>query len=278
MKNLLIAVALFSFFSCRQETRDTNNLAMCHDPKAQFASFAENPEFRKAHPDPLPFDGEFTGALVKFPVSGGADAGAYLVKSRKKTDKYLLLCHEWWGLNDYVKKEADMWSKELKINVLALDLYDGKVAQNSDEAGKYMQGADPKRLEAIIAAAGIYAGPTADFRTMGWCFGGGWSLKAALILKDKVKKCVMYYGMPETDVEKLKTLSTDVVLIHPTQDKWITGEVVAEFEKNMKAAGKKLSVYDYDADHAFANPSSPRYNEAAAKASRAIVKKYLLDK
>lgn len=251
---------------------------MCHNPQAQFASFANDPSFRDAHPSPEPFDGEFTGQMVKFPVVGGADGQAYMVQSKKKTDKYLLLFHEWWGLNDYIRKEADMWAKELKVNVLAIDLYDGKVAQKPEEAGKLMQSVDPKRLEAIILGAGQYAGPKADFRTMGWCFGGGWSLKAALALKDRTKKCVMFYGMPEKDVEQLKTLSTDVVYIHPTQDKWLTDEVVAEFEKNMKAANEKLTVYNYNADHAFANPSSPNYNGPAAKASREIVKKYLKGK
>jgi carboxymethylenebutenolidase len=43
----------------------------------------------------------------------------------------------------------------------------------------------------------------------------------------------------------------------------------------MKSAGKSLSVNRYDADHAFANPSSPHYDEAAAKAARTVVTTYL---
>ncbi|MEZ4893365.1 MAG: dienelactone hydrolase family protein [Saprospiraceae bacterium] len=53
-------------------------------------------------------------------------------------------------------------------------------------------------------------------------------------------------------------------MIHPNKDKWITGEVVTQFQDNMKAADKSLEVYHFDADHAFANPSSPRYNEEHA--------------
>ena len=70
----------------------------------------------------------------------------------------------------------------------------------------------------------------------------------------------------------------DVVFIHASKDKWITDQVVAEFETNMKSAGKTLTVHRYDADHAFANPSSPRYHEQSAKDSRAVVKAYLQSK
>ena len=113
---------------------------------------------------------------------------------------------------------------------------------------------------------------------MGWCFGGGWSLCAALQLQARTKACVIYYGMPEQDVEKLKTLQSDVLFIHPDQDKWISKEVVSDFEANMKKAGKSTKVYHYDADHAFANPSSPRYNEKAAQEARGVVKAYLMGK
>ncbi|GAB4490963.1 MAG: hypothetical protein OHK0019_10490 [Saprospiraceae bacterium] len=263
------------------ENRNDNPMAMCHDPNNAldaFAAFANDKTFRDAHPSPLPTELVHAGTMVEFPVEGGPNGKAFLVKSHTKTDKYLLLFQEWWGLNDYVKNEASKWSHELNINVLALDMYDGKVATTAEEAGKLMQSADAKRLSAIILGAAKYAGDKADFRTLGWCFGGGWSLQASLLLKDKVKACVMYYGMPEKDVEKLKTLSTDVLFIHASQDKWITDEVVSEFEKNMKSAGKTLIVQRYDADHAFANPSSPRYNEQSAKDSRAVVKAYLQNK
>ncbi len=113
---------------------------------------------------------------------------------------------------------------------------------------------------------------------MGWCFGGGWSLQATLLLKEKSKACVMFYGMPEKDVEKLKTLSQNVLFVHAQKDKWINDEVVATFEANMKTAGKNLTVARYDADHAFANPSSPRYHEASAKQARETVKRFLKGK
>jgi carboxymethylenebutenolidase len=187
----------------------------------------------------------------------------------------LLLFHEWWGLNDYIRNEASAWVHELGINVLAVDLYDGKTATTAEDAGALMQACDPDRAKAIIQAAVKFVGDDADFRTMGWCFGGGWSLQATLLAGDRAKACVMFYGMPEKDVDKLKSLQTDVLMIHAKKDKWINDEVVAEFKENMSSAGKSLTVKEYDADHAFANPSSPRYNDQAAKEARAAVRAYL---
>lgn len=277
MKKLFLLSALIALFAaCKQQQ---NAIPMCHDPNSAveaFAAFSNDQAFRNAHPAPAPTDSVFMGKIVQFPASSGAKAQGYLVKPAKKTSKYLLLFHEWWGLNPYVKKEADMWCKELGVNVLAADLYDGKVATTPEEAGKLMQANDRERSAAIILGAAKYAGKKADFRTLGWCFGGGWSLQASLLLKDKAKACVMYYGMPEKDLAKLKMLAPNVLFVHAKKDQWINDAVVEAFEQNMKSAGKTLTVHRYDADHAFANPSSPRYNDQAAKDARAVVKAFLM--
>lgn len=273
MKQLLFLFSLA--LSACQYSEPASNLVMCHGAVSDFALFASDREFQEMHPAPLPMELYARGKFVEFPVDGGSNGRAYCVKPSKKTNEYLLLFQEWWGVNDYVKKEADMWCKELGINVMAIDLYDGKVAKTPDMAGKYMQENDPKRSSAIILGAARYAGPNANFRTLGWCFGGGWSLQASLLLKEKSKACVMYYGMPEQDVEKLKMLQAPVMMIHANLDKWITAEVVSTFENNMKAAGKQLEVHHYNAGHAFANPSAGSYNSADAKASRELVKAFL---
>ncbi|HAA11840.1 MAG TPA: dienelactone hydrolase, partial [Cytophagales bacterium] len=82
---------------------------------------------------------------------------------------------------------------------------------------------------------------------------------------DQAAGCVIYYGRPEKDVERLKTLQTDVLGIFGTQDKGIPPSMVAEFEENMEAANQSLSVHNYDAGHGFANPSNPNHVEEAAE-------------
>ena len=274
---LLIGVLLF-VCSCVQQNEHT----CCEDPvneaNASFVAFSEDPEFLDAHPAPLEADIDHGGKIIEFPVKDGKPGRAFLMKSHGNSSQYLILLHEWWGLNDYIKRETSMWCHQLGINVLALDLYDGKVASTADEASKLMQACKPERASAIIEGAKAYLGAGVEVRTMGWCFGGGWSLKTALAMGDQTKACVMYYGMPVDDVDALKELKSDVLFIHASKDKWITDDVVSEFEKNMKEAGKDLTVHRYDADHAFANPSSPRYQQESAVKARSVVKSYLSGK
>ncbi len=109
-----------------------------------------------------------------------------------------------------------------------------------------------------------YAGPSAKLALLVGVFGEG-NLDASLNAGKQATACVMYYGMPVDDVEKLKTLNCDVLNFWPTQYKYIKNDVMNKFEANMKAAGKNLTVKPYEVDHAFANPSnSMGYNEAAA--------------
>ncbi len=119
---------------------------------------------------------------------------------------------EWWGLNDYIKSESEILSRELdNVNILAIDLYDGRVAATPDSAMKLMQLAKTDRLENIIKGALAYAGTDAKIYTIGWCFGGMWSLQTTLLAGKQAAGCVMYYGRPETNMDKLKTLNCDII-------------------------------------------------------------------
>ncbi|GGF13420.1 hypothetical protein GCM10011383_25790 [Hymenobacter cavernae] len=234
---------------------------------------ASNEDFSGGHDAPLPYTYEGEGQAIEFKTPDGKNAHGFEIKSSTPSNKYLFVIHEWWGLNDYIKKESSTFANELKgVNIIALDLYDGQVASTPEEAGKLMQGVKTDRAQNIIKGAIMYAGPKAQIASVGWCFGGGWSLQTALLAGSKDVGCVMYYGMPEQDVAKLKTLNTDVLGIFGSQDKWINPEVVSQFQKDMAAAKKQVTIKSYDADHAFANPSNPKFNQKfAAEAHTATV-------
>lgn len=233
----------------------------------RFASFAKQKRFVAKHEAPLPFTlSEPKGTMIRFATDDGKAASGYEVRAAQKTNKYVFVLHEWWGLNDYIKQEAERIQQELgNVTVIALDLYDGNVASTREDAAKYMQGAKTERLQAIIRGAKSYAGKDARVCTVGWCFGGGWSLQTTLLLGSNAAGCVMYYGMPENDAQKIASLSAPVLGIFAKQDKWITPQVVETFEKAMKKAGKAITVKSYDADHAFANPSNPHYAKEFAE-------------
>ena len=244
-----------------------------------FAMLATNKDFSGGHDAPLPYEYKGEGKTVTFKTADGQTGSGFEIKSATPSNKYLFVIHEWWGLNDYIKKEAATFAAEMPgVNVIAVDLYDGKVATTADEAGKLMGAVKTERAAAILKGVQMYAGPKAQFASIGWCFGGGWSLQEALLGGKQTVGAVMYYGMPETDVTKLKQLNTDVLGIFATQDKWINPEVVAQFQKNMAAAGKKVTIQSFAADHAFANPSNPKYNKEFAAQAHAQSLAYLRTK
>jgi carboxymethylenebutenolidase len=67
------------------------------------------------------------------------------------------------------------------------------------------------------------------------------------------------------DVEQLKLLNTDVLGLFAGREQFISPKVVAEFEENMKKAGKQIKTKIFDAEHAFANPSNPNFDKKATE-------------
>lgn len=271
-------LSLWNYLQPAQKSEE-DKIPVCHTPANDMALLASDPAFQRLHPAPLPFTYVGEGEMIKFPTPDGQSASGFLLKSKKPSNKWLLVYQEWWGLNDNIKKEAEKYYDDLKdVNVLALDMYDGKVATEPSEAGKLMSSTSKDRLASIMKGGIAYAGPKAEFASVGWCFGGMLSLQSALLEGQKAKGCVMYYGRPEQDVEKLKTLDTDVIGFFGTQDKGITPESVKQFEENMQKAGKKVTVKMYDAGHGFANPSNPVYNKEATADSYKLALAYLKNK
>ncbi|MEL7118440.1 MAG: dienelactone hydrolase family protein [Bacteroidota bacterium] len=245
------------------------------------ADFASDEEFKDKHEEPEAVEFAPQGKNMTFDTPDGQTGSAYALMAAEESNKYLFVIHEWWGLNDNIRQEADRLFGELEnVNIMALDLYEGQVADNADDAGKYMQAASQKqdRLEAIINGALAYAGDDAKVATIGWCFGGGWSLRSSILAADKGAGCVIYYGMPVQDKDALAPLQGDILGIFATQDAWITPEVATNFETLAKDAGKNIAIHQFEADHAFANPSSPRYVEEAAQEANALALAFLKER
>ena len=149
------------------------------DVREQFRKEANTASFAALHENPNAYVLENqTGNTIQFKSPDGKEATAYFIKSKKKTKNWIFVIQEWWGLNDHIKKEAETLALELgNVNVLALDMYDGKVAATADSAMKLMRGATTERLESIVKGAITHVGPDAKIFTIGWCFGGMWSLQ-----------------------------------------------------------------------------------------------------
>jgi carboxymethylenebutenolidase len=255
-------------------------LAMCHDPYASdMNAFAFDPIFQSLHPTPEPINFEAMGKDITFPTPDNGDGKGYLIKSKKKSKKWLFVYQEWWGLNEHIKKQADKFYEDLggDVNVIALDMYDGKSTTNRDEAAKLMTGAKEERLKSIVLGASKFAGRRAKIANIGWCFGGGWSLKSALAVGKKAVGSVIYYGMPVRDVAVLKTLKCDVLGLFATEE-YISKTIIEEFATAMKSANKKLEYKIFNGVHGFSNPSNPKYDAALSEEAYGIAIKYLKGK
>ena len=226
---------------------------------------ASTPAFASLHITPKMVDpSDLVGTMISFDAADGNKANAYFIPAKKKSNKWLIVSQEWWGLNNQIKMEADQYYKDLgDMNVIAVDMYDGKVAATPDSAIKLMRGADMNRMTAIVQGAIKHAGAKASIYSVGWCFGGMWSLQTAILAGPQAKGSVMYYGRPETNMEKLKSIQCDIIGFFGNKDQSPSPAMVNAFEQNMKDAGKNLSVNRYDAGHGFANPSNPSFNAAA---------------
>jgi carboxymethylenebutenolidase len=276
-KKSIFVPALFFMLMIRVNAQNLTISCCSKTSTAEFAMLSKNESFKASHLSPLPFHFEAQkGRMVSINTRDGDKSAAFIVKADNPTNNYVIMVHEWWGLNDYIKQEAEKLQGELvNVNVIAVDLYDGKVATNPDEASKYMGTVKEDRIRAILGGAIDYAGKDARIQTIGWCFGGGWSLQTSIMAGKQGTGCVMYYGMPEKDISKLKTLNAPVLGIFAGKDAWITPAVVSQFEKDMKGLKKSITIKSYDADHAFANPSNPKYDKVSADDAHKIALDFL---
>ncbi len=214
---------------------------------------------------------EVTAEEVAYATIDGAPVTGYLARPAAASGPLpgILVIQEWWGLNDNIRAMTRRLAAE-GYAALAVDLYEGHLAADAAEARRLVQAvsAQPERLRDNLRQAYRYLSERAGapkVGTIGWCFGGGWSLQTALLLPDQIDATVIYYGQLVSDRERLATLQMPILGIFGALDQGIPPDVVRAFEALMKELGKDISIHIYDgADHAFANPSGGRYKDAAA--------------
>ena len=172
----------------------------------------------------------------------------------------IIVIHEWWGLNDWVKEQGSKLS-DLGYVTLAVDLYRGKVATTPDEAHEIMRGVPEDRAKRDLHAAFNFLQSQPDVKknrigAIGWCMGGGCSLDVALEEPDLAAD-VINYGHLATDPAALKKINAPILGLFGAQDRGITPDDVKKFEEQLKQLGKKVDVTIYpDAGHAFENPNN----------------------
>ncbi|MEO7538989.1 MAG: dienelactone hydrolase family protein [Pyrinomonadaceae bacterium] len=215
---------------------------------------------------------------LSFDTANGPSS-AYVAAPDGGSERAVIVIHEWWGLNAHIKDICGRYADE-GFTAVAPDLYRGKVATDSAEASKMMNGLDiTDGLDTIknaIDAAGLSL-DVSHFGITGYCMGGTYALRAACELEGVSAAAAFYGDVPPDDV--LEKLRTPTLFISGTRDGWITPEKVAALEDAAERYELPVHSVKYDADHAFFNDTRPEvYDQTAAQDAWALVIGFFNDK
>ncbi|PRQ10158.1 dienelactone hydrolase family protein [Enhygromyxa salina] len=211
---------------------------------------------------------------------GGGQAYLSLPEDATAPVPAVVVIHEWWGLNDHIRHWTDRLAED-GYAALAVDLYGGGVATDPDGAMSLMKAVDPANAQAMLGAAHEFLASDARIQAdkqavIGWCFGGGWSLRDA-IATPRLDAAVIYYGNPVTDPAELAKIEAPLLGVFANQDQAIPPAVVDELAQALEDAGKSIELHRYDALHGFANPSNAKYDKDAAADAWAHTRRFLAE-
>jgi carboxymethylenebutenolidase len=209
------------------------------------------------------------GREVTYATVDGREVTGYLATPEDAADDApgVIVIHEWWGLNDNIRTMAEKLAGE-GYAALAVDLYRGDVASTPDSAGQLAGSVDEEQASSNLEQAHDWLEERGARRigAIGWCFGGGWSLRTALLHPDELDAAVIYYGRVTDDASELEPLGMPVQGHFGSEDGSIPPEDARAFEQALNDAGVPNEIYVYEgAGHAFANPSGERYQPEAAE-------------
>ena len=205
----------------------------------------------------------------------------------------VIVVHEWWGHNEYVRRRARMLAEE-GYTALALDMYgDGRQADHPSDAQKLMMEAiaNPGIAKARFMAAYdlLNKHETVDpskIVAIGYCFGGAVVLQMARLGTD-LQGVVSFHGNLSTESPaKPGVVKAKVLVLHGADDSLVPKEQVEAFKKEMDTAGVDYTFIAYPgAVHAFTNPAATKngkkfnlplaYDEQADHESWAELQKFL---
>lgn len=186
-----------------------------------------------------------------------------IVVGPEDSDKAIMIIHDWWGMLPYNREWAERFAK-LGYRAMVVDLYDGELASDAQEAGEMMRGIDQEVADRKLLRAMDYLKQgRRKLAVLGWSFGGRQALQATLLDPESIDATVLYYCRLVDDEEALRPINGPILAVFAEQERtW--PEKMQHFAAAMSAAGKTLRTRSYNAGHGFVNPNSERYDAAAA--------------
>ncbi len=182
----------------------------------------------------------------------------------------VIMIHASWGLNDQTRAQADSLAAEGYI-VLAIDLFGGSTADAPEQARLQMVRVveNPESARENIRQAYAFVSETAGaprIGSLGWDFGGGWSLDAAMLFPNELDAVVIVYGQVTDDEDALRPIDAPILGLFGGRDPSITLDVVRDFESALERLRKNYDVHVYPyAGHAFADPAAATYDAGVAE-------------
>ncbi|WP_232817870.1 dienelactone hydrolase family protein [Winogradskyella tangerina] len=180
----------------------------------------------------------------------------------------ILIVHEWWGHNDYVRERADMLAN-LGYTAMAVDMYgDGKQADHPDDAGKFAMSVFTNlpeakaRFNAAVSLLEAHESVDADkMAAIGYCFGGSVVLTMANSGADLDAVAAFHSGvaLPVMPNDQLKAR---VLVCNGAADPFINPESVTSYTKAMDSIGAKYEYISYpDVKHSFTSKAADANGE-----------------
>jgi dienelactone hydrolase len=256
MRRSLFAPWLFCLLACsRGETRATE------PPVQRAASGQEGPA--EALPTATPIvSEELTYSAGETSFRGFLARPAEASAAARRPG--VLVVHEWWGLNEYVRKRTRMLA-ELGYVALAVDMFGGgRSTEHPAEAKKFtsevMSSASEGARRFDAARTALLARPEVNgekLAAIGYCFGGAVVLGAARRGSD-LDLVASFHGSYATQTPMQKgTFGGKLFIAHGAADSFASPEQVATVKQELDAAGADYEFVAYDgAKHGFTNPEA----------------------
>ncbi len=205
-------------------------------------------------------------------ASNGGHAHGYLAKPDSGSGPGLVVIQEWWGLDDHMADIVDRFAAEGFV-ALAPDLFGGKVAHDSDEAGALMQQLPVDQAARDLGGAVDYlladdAVTSSKVGAVGFCMGGGFVLQLAAQQGDKIGAAVPFYGVGDAVPQEYNGISAPIQGHYAEQDAFYPVEQAREQEQQIRAQSQAdVEFFYYAAGHAFHNDKDKlgTYDAEAAK-------------
>jgi len=203
------------------------------------------------------------GQVVSYRSAGDTVPGYLATPAGAGRHPALIVVHEWWGVNDWVRGKADKFARDGYV-ALAVDLYRGKTAGGDpDVAHQLARGLPEDRAARDLGAAFRYLAQRPDvdasrIGSIGWCMGGGYALQSA-VEEPTLAACVINYGRLVTEPATIAKIHAAMLGNFGADDQGISPAMVGDFEKQARALGKSVDFKIYPgAGHGFASNPDPK--------------------